>query len=131
MNTDWMPLKAKQANEKARKSRASRTDAMGGGKSDSRKRREGTRSSSNRARKGCSITAPATQAAAVASIAPRHPSVTAIAGPKKPQISTPAGTAVCLIENTSGPRRGGETRPSHCELVGVETGAPPPPIIAE
>ena len=49
----------------------------------------------------------------------------------KPQIRVPAGTAVCLIENTSGARRGGETRPSSCELVGVETAAPPPPMIAE
>jgi hypothetical protein len=36
-----------------------------------------------------------------------------------------------LIENTSGARRGGDTRPSNCELVGVETAAPPPPMIAE
>jgi hypothetical protein len=36
-----------------------------------------------------------------------------------------------LIENTNGARRGGETRPSNCELVGVETAAPPPPMIAE
>ena len=100
-------------------------------KSDSRKRREGTRSSSNRARSGCSITANATQAVAVASVAPRHPKAPAIAGAIKPQISRPAGTAVCLIENTSGARRGGETRPSNCELVGVDTAAPPPPMTAE
>src|SRR5207302_10309998 len=93
--------------------------------------REGTRSSANRARSGCSITANATQAVAVASVAPRHPKAPAIAGAIKPQISRPAGTAVCLIENTSGARRGGETRPSNCELVGVETAAPPPPMIAE
>ncbi len=67
----------------------------------------------------------------MASIAPRHPTAIAIAGPRKPQIKTPAGTAVCLIENTSGARRAGETRPSNCELVGVETAAPPPPMIAE
>ena len=100
-------------------------------KSDRRNRRDGTRSSSNRARSGCSIAAPATQAAPVASIAPRHPQAAAIAGPRNPASSSPAGTAVCLIENTSGARRGGDTRPSSCELVGVETAAPPPPIIAE
>jgi hypothetical protein len=46
-----------------------------------------------------------TQAAAVMSAAPRHPKALAIAGAKKPLISRPAGTAVCLIENTSGARR--------------------------
>ena len=64
----------------------------------------------------------------VASIAPRQPHAAAIAGPRNPASSSPAGTAVCLIENTSGARRGGDTRPSSCELVGVETAAPPPPI---
>ena len=126
-----MPLKAKQAKDRARSSRAVRTDAIVARKSDSRKRRDGTRSSSKRARNGCNIAAPVTQATAVASIAPRHPRAPAIAGPRKPQISTPAGTAVCLIENTSGARRGGDTRPSNCELVGVETAAPPPPMTAE
>src|SRR4030088_1406502 len=119
-----MPLKAKQANDRPRRSRAVKTDAIVAPKSENRNRRDGTRSSSKRARNGCSIAAPTRQAAAVASIAPRHPRATAIAGPRNPQISRPAGTAVCLIENTSGARRGGETRPSNCELVGVETAAP-------
>src|SRR5437764_12892205 len=115
-----MPLKAKQAKDSARNSRAVTTDAIVARKSESRKRRDGTRSPSKRARNGCNSAAPVTQATAVASIAPRQPRAIAIAGPRKPQISSPAGTAVCLIENTNGAKRGGETRPSNCELVGVE-----------
>ena len=46
-------------------------------------------------------------------------------------MSRPAGTAVCLIENTSGKYCGGEQRDSRCELVGVKTAAPPPATIAE
>jgi hypothetical protein len=51
-------------------------------KSDSRKRREGTRSMSNRARNGCNSTANARQAAAVTSVVPRHPQALAIVGPE-------------------------------------------------
>ena len=104
------PLKAKQAKDRPRSSGAFRTEAMVLRKSASRKRRDGTRSSSNLARNGCSIAANTMQAAAVANTAPRHPRTPAIAGARKPQISKPAGTAVCLIENTNGARRGGETR---------------------
>ena len=42
-------------------------------KSDSRKRRDGTRSSAKRACSGCSTGAKATQAVAVISTASRHP----------------------------------------------------------
>jgi hypothetical protein len=48
----------------------------------------------------------------VISVAPHHPKALAIVGTRKPLISKPVRTAVCLIENTSGARRGGETRSS-------------------
>ena len=47
-----------------------------------------------------------------------------------PASAPPIGTPVCLIENTSGARRGVENRAKICELAGVDGPMPMPSINA-
>ncbi len=131
MITVCAPLKARQASESARKRGVASTASNVDLKSENLNVRVGTRSSSNILRSGCRTTAKTKQAAAVISIVVRQPVHSVNCGARMPAISSPAGTAVCLIENTSGRYCGGEQRESRCELVGVDTAEPPPPMIAD
>ncbi len=124
-------LNAKQANERLRSSRVLTTDFNVALTSAMLKMSVPMRSSSNRSRNGCRTSAKTRQAPAMMSIAPRQPVAVASSGPRKPASSSPAGTAVCLIEKTRGAYCTGEKRPSRCELAGVDTAEPPPAMMAE
>jgi hypothetical protein len=60
----------------------------------------------------------------------RQPASVASTGATTPATIRPAGTPVCLIEKTRGAWRGGDRRPSRCELEGVEIAWPSPPTKA-
>ena len=62
--------------------------------------------------------------------ATRQPASTTSAGATTPASINPTGTPHCLIEKTSGARCRGASRPSRCELEGVETACPSPPMKA-
>src|SRR3990172_9384620 len=110
VTTACTPLKARQANDKARRPGVPSTDVKVALKSDDRKVRVGTRSVSKILRRGCSIRTKMAHAAALTSIVTRQPVHSVSCGPSNPARSRPAGTAVCLMENTTGRERGDEKR---------------------
>ena len=108
MKTVWSPLKAKHAKASRRSEGTPTTLTIVVWKSDRWKAWSGTRSESNSPRRGSSMTAKTRHATAAVSNAPRQPVRPVSQGPRIPAIKSPAGTAVCFTENTSGACRGGE-----------------------
>jgi hypothetical protein len=102
VTTVCTPLNARHAHDIARNRGATSTEVSVDLKSDSWNVRVGTRSSSNMRRSGCSITTKTADAAAMSSIVKRQSFHSVTSGPNAPASSNPAGTAVCLIENTRG-----------------------------
>jgi len=102
VKTACTPLNARQAKDKARKPGVASTTVKVDLKSENRKLRVGTRSVSNILRRGCSSRTRTAHAAALSSIVVRQPAHSVNGGPSTPARSSPAGTAVCLMENTSG-----------------------------
>jgi hypothetical protein len=96
------PLKARQAKDRARRSGVPTTEIKVDLKSDILKVRVGTRSVSKILHRGCSITAYTIHAAALSSMVKRQSFHSVNSGPNAPARSRPAGTAVCLRENTRG-----------------------------
>ena len=64
------------------------------------------------------------QSTAVPISVTRHPKLTASGTRISPEITTPAGTPVCFIENTSGAHFRGAYSARICELAGVATVVP-------
>ena len=79
----------------------------------------GWRSASSAARSGCASAAHSAHTPATASSVPCQPSHSDSPGTSAPASMPPAGTPVCLIENTSDMRCAGVVSANRCELAGV------------
>lgn len=79
----------------------------------------GWRSASSAARSGCDSTAHTAHTPATTASVPCQPSHSDSPGTSAPASMPPAGTPVCLIENTSAMRCAGVVSASRCELAGV------------